>query len=71
MLAVDQGCGLELQAQVVVDDRDQPNLSSFALYGQVAAVVVAELQAGKLSLAESKAKKEQDGYAVTLPRTGS
>ncbi len=37
---------------------------------QVAAVVVAELQASKLSLAESEAKEEQDGYAVTLPRTG-
>jgi hypothetical protein len=41
-----------------------------ALHGQVAPVVVAELQAGKLSLAQSEAKEQQDGYAVTLPRTG-
>jgi hypothetical protein len=41
----------ELEPKVVVDDGDQSHLAALAMHGQVAAVVVAELETGKLTLA--------------------
>jgi hypothetical protein len=60
----------ELQPEVVVDDGEEANLAALPLHGEVAAVVVAELDAAELPFANTEAKEEEKRHPVALTWAG-